>query len=101
MILMTMSKNPALLQKILKVWLRLQESQESFAGLESGGSLGSLNPMSKRGKKESPYLYGVSLSEIRKSSFILKHISFKPLKHWLLETLPVSSSQEGNRYGSF
>ena len=32
-ILMTVSKNPALLQKILEDWLRLQVSQELFAGL--------------------------------------------------------------------
>ena len=31
--LMTMSKNPALLQKVLENWLRLPESQELFAGL--------------------------------------------------------------------
>ena len=28
-----MSKNPALLQKVLEDWLRLQERQELFAGL--------------------------------------------------------------------
>ena len=31
--LMTMSKNPALSQKVLENWLRLPESQELFAGL--------------------------------------------------------------------
>ena len=32
--LMTMSKNPALSQKVLENWLRLPESQELFAGLQ-------------------------------------------------------------------
>ena len=31
--LMTMSKNPALSQKVLENWLRLPERQELFAGL--------------------------------------------------------------------
>ena len=34
--LMTMSKNPALSQKVLENWLRLPESQELFAGLLNG-----------------------------------------------------------------
>ena len=38
LILMTVLKNPALLQKILEVWLRLQESQELFAGLGNIGA---------------------------------------------------------------
>ena len=38
--LMTMSKNPALSQKVLENWLRLPESQELFAGLASGGLCG-------------------------------------------------------------
>ena len=33
MMLMTMSKNPTLLQKVLEDWLRLPERQELFAGL--------------------------------------------------------------------
>ena len=36
LILMAVSKNHAFLQKILEVWLRLQESQELFAGLLEG-----------------------------------------------------------------
>ena len=35
LVLMTMSKNPALLQKVLEDWLRLPERQELFAGLMS------------------------------------------------------------------
>ena len=40
--LMTMSENPALLQKVLEDWLRLPERQELFAGLPTGpyGTIG-------------------------------------------------------------
>ena len=33
MMLMTMTKNPTLLQKVLEDWLRLPERQELFSGL--------------------------------------------------------------------
>ena len=35
--LMTLSKNPALLQKVFEDWLRLPERQDLFAGLLDGG----------------------------------------------------------------
>ena len=40
--LLTMSKNPALSQKVLENWLRLPERQELFAGLEYNGIGGSV-----------------------------------------------------------
>ena len=36
MMLVTMLKNPALLQKVLEDWLRLPKRQELFAGLSDG-----------------------------------------------------------------
>ena len=38
MMLMTVSKNPALSQKVLEDWLRLPERQELFAGLLYGAT---------------------------------------------------------------
>ena len=99
LILMTVSKNPALLQKILEDWLRLPESQEIFAGLVTGRNFLALQVINCHRKK---FLVTKKKLLVTETNFLpqfkvschwKKYPNFRYFGHLLLRLTPAVSDE--------